>query len=112
MGLPALAATKLPPSYERRRPEESLLYKSVQQNWKTFAAHWQSDSERAALPKYVVKEFEEYLKCGILAHGFLRVKCESCEHEKLVAFSCKKRGFCHSLGGSVWLKRRLILWIM
>ncbi|PIR21864.1 MAG: IS91 family transposase [Deltaproteobacteria bacterium CG11_big_fil_rev_8_21_14_0_20_45_16] len=99
MGLPARITTKLSPYYERRRPEETLLYKTVQENWKTFEANWQTDFDRAALPKYVVKEFEEYLKCGILAHGFLRVKCESCEHEKLVAFSCKRRGFCPSCGG-------------
>ncbi|MBT6586808.1 MAG: hypothetical protein HON77_21155, partial [Gammaproteobacteria bacterium] len=30
--------------------------------------------------------------------GFLRVRCESCHHEKLVAFSCKRRGFCPSCG--------------
>ncbi len=50
------------------------------------------------LPGYVVKEFEDYLKCGRLEHGFLRVRCESCHHEKLVAFSCKRRGFCPSCG--------------
>lgn len=36
------------------------------------------------------------LECGILAHGFLRLRCVSCAHEKLVAFSCKRRGFCLS----------------
>ncbi|MBO6659069.1 MAG: transposase zinc-binding domain-containing protein, partial [Pseudomonadales bacterium] len=36
------------------------------------------------LPGYVVREFEDYLKCGRLEHGFLRVCCESCHHEKLV----------------------------
>ncbi len=50
------------------------------------------------LPGYVVREFEDYLKCGRLEHGFLRVRCESCHHEKLVAFSCKRRGFCPSCG--------------
>jgi len=50
------------------------------------------------LPDFVKKEFYEYLKCGILAHGFLRAKCEECDHEKLVAFSCKRRGFCPSCG--------------
>ena len=35
---------------------------------------------------------------GILAHGFLRVRCAHCAHEKLVAFSCKRRGFCPSCG--------------
>jgi hypothetical protein len=32
-----------------------------------------------------------YLKCGRLEEGFLRVRCEACHAEKLVAFSCKKR---------------------
>jgi len=51
-----------------------------------------------SLPGYVVREFEDFLKCGRLVHGFLRVRCESCHHEKLVAFSCKRRGFCPSCG--------------
>ena len=51
-----------------------------------------------ALPGYVQREFEEYLKCGRLEHGFLRVRCDSCHAEHLVAFSCKRRGFCPSCG--------------
>ena len=50
------------------------------------------------LPMYVRSEFEEYLKCGRLEHGFLRVRCEDCHNEFLVAFSCKRRGFCPSCG--------------
>lgn len=50
------------------------------------------------LPGYVGQEFEEYLKCGRFEHGFLRVHCDSCHAEHLVAFSCKKRGFCPSCG--------------
>jgi hypothetical protein len=50
------------------------------------------------LPEFVKDEFEAYLECGILAHGFLRVRCAGCAHEKLVAFSCKRRGFCPSCG--------------
>ncbi|MGA0266870.1 MAG: transposase zinc-binding domain-containing protein, partial [Lysobacterales bacterium] len=50
------------------------------------------------LPAFVRQEFEDYLKCGLLEHGFLRVKCGSCRHEHLVAFSCKRRGFCPSCG--------------
>ena len=43
-------------------------------------------------------EFDAFLECGILAHGFLRVRCGDCGHDKLVAFSCKWRGFCPSCG--------------
>lgn len=41
------------------------------------------------LPDYVHREFEDYLKCGRIEHGFLRVRCESCHAEHLVAFSCR-----------------------
>ncbi len=50
------------------------------------------------LPEYVEAEFDAYLKCGRLEEGFLRLRCEQCHAEKLVAFSCKKRGFCPSCG--------------
>ena len=43
-------------------------------------------------------EFDAFLECGILAHGFLRLRCGECGHEKLVAFSCKRRGICPSCG--------------
>jgi len=40
----------------------------------------------------VERDFTRYLECGVLAHGFARVRCESCKDELLVAFSCKGRG--------------------
>jgi hypothetical protein len=46
------------------------------------------------LPVCVQEEFEACLKCGWLAEGFLRVRCEMCHAEKLVAFGCRKRGVC------------------
>lgn len=47
---------------------------------------------------YIQEEFEAYLKCGVLNNGFLRVSCQDCHRERLVAFSCKRRGFCPSCG--------------
>jgi len=43
-------------------------------------------------------EFDAFLEFGILAHGFLRLRCGECGHDKLLAFSCKRRGFCPSCG--------------
>ena len=40
--------------------------------------------------------YRQYLKCGILAHGFARVYCANCGHDFLVAFSCKGRDICPS----------------
>ena len=83
--------------YKRHCPEKTLLYQIVQENLLTFYQQMEREYENG-LPDFVKKEFEEFLKCGVLAHGFLRVQCESCYHEKLVAFSCKRRGFCPSCG--------------
>lgn len=85
------------PIYERHQPETTTLYKLVQANWLSFQEQVERDLGYP-LPEFVVKEFEAYLRCGILAHGFLRAQCSSCHHEMLVAFSCKKRGFCPSCG--------------
>ena len=51
-----------------------------------------------SFPRYVRKEFDEYLKCGRLEYGFLRLRCGICHAERLLAFSCKRRGFCPSCG--------------
>ena len=82
--------------YERHKPEKTLLHQIIKQYYPEFIEHMAQQSKN--LPKYVRAEFEEYLKCGCLEHGFLRVKCASCQHERLVAFSCKRRGFCPSCG--------------
>ena len=84
-------------SYERRRPEETTLYQVVQEQFETFLAQGEAKTG-TGLPEFVKDEFEAFLECGILAHGFLRVRCAGCSHEKFVAFSCKRRGFCPSCG--------------
>jgi hypothetical protein len=55
-------------------------------------------AQGATLPEYVQREFDDYLKCGRLEYGFLRLRCDTCHAERLVAFSCKRRGFCPSCG--------------
>ena len=82
--------------YERHRPEGTLLYQLVEEYYPVFEAQWAAEGKVS--PDYVRREFEDYLKCGRLEHGFLRVRCESCCAEHLVAFSCKRRGFCPSCG--------------
>jgi Transposase zinc-binding domain/Putative transposase len=91
------APTAHPCHYERRRPEETTLYRLVQEHLETFLAQVETESG-SGLPEFVKDEFDAFLKCGILAHGFLRLRCSECAHEQLVAFSCKRRGFCPSCG--------------
>jgi hypothetical protein len=72
-----------PPGYERHRPEATLLYALVERYHSELVAA--REAAGRPLPKYVQQEFEAYLKCGRLEHGFLRVRCEDCHAEKLVA---------------------------
>jgi hypothetical protein len=85
-----------PPGYTRHCPEATLLYQLVERYSPELVAA--REAAGRPLPKYVQDEFAAYLKCGRLEHGFLRVRCEDCHAEKLVAFSCKRRGFCPSCG--------------
>jgi hypothetical protein len=54
--------------------------------------------ERPA-PRFVERELRAFLRCGVLAHGFVRVHCPGCGLDRVVAFSCKGRGVCPSCGG-------------
>ena len=35
--------------------------------------------------RFVEREVRAYLACGVLAHGFLRVHCDGCGHDRRVA---------------------------
>ncbi|WP_233262300.1 transposase zinc-binding domain-containing protein [Vitiosangium sp. GDMCC 1.1324] len=81
-------------AYRRRRPEGTVLYEAVRDNLATLLE--EASEVGRGLPRYVERDFARYLECGVLAHGFARVRCESCKDELLVAFSCKGRGVCPS----------------
>lgn len=93
--------------YTRHQPEKTLLYQVIEESYPKFLSHV-AESDKT-LPQYVQNEFEEYLKCGRLEHGFLRVQCASCCHELSVAFSCKGRGFCPSCGGKRMVESAALL---
>ncbi len=83
--------------YERHEPEETLLHEVVREQLEGFLAS--SRCRDPAPPRFVEQELRPFLRCGVLAHGFLRLHCDDCGHDRLVAFSCKRRGFCPSCGG-------------
>lgn len=87
------------PTYQPRDPSATVLYQVVAEHLETFLAGIDADPTAKGLPTYVRDEFQAYLECGILAHGFLRLRCDTCPHQMLLAFSCKKRGFCPSCAG-------------
>jgi len=86
-------------TYEPRDPSSTVLYKMIADHLETFLASCEAEPDAKGLPAYVERELYDYLQCGVLAHGFLRLGCDTCQHEMLLAFSCKRRGFCPSCAG-------------
>jgi hypothetical protein len=80
--------------YERHNPQKNLLYQIIHRHWSSFAA--QCEANAHPVPNFIKKEFEAYLRCGVLDYGFVRVYCQECRYDRLIGFSCKKRGFCGS----------------
>ena len=100
MSLAALAPPRpAADAYRPRRPEATVLYQVVARHLTTFLDESDSADGGSGLPGFVRREFLAYLDCGILAHGFLRVRCGRCREDLLVPFSCKGRGICPSCGG-------------
>jgi Transposase zinc-binding domain len=93
-----------PVHYERHRPEQSTLYRLVQQHAATFFAEVEA-AAGADLPQFVKDEFDAFLECGILAHGLLRLRCGDCGHDKRVAFSRRARRRGLPLVCRLWPKR-------
>ncbi len=76
-----------------------MLHQVVREHLEPFLRAAAAAGEGVGLPQFVEREFREFLTCGVLAHGFARVRCDGCAYEHLVPFSCKGRGFCPSCGG-------------
>jgi len=85
--------------YVPRPPTTGVLYGVVRTHLAEFLAAVDTQTDGGDLPRFVVNEFRKFLRCGVLSHGFARVRCGDCAFERLVPFSCKRRGFCPSCGG-------------
>jgi hypothetical protein len=84
--------------YERHQPEKTLLYEVVRETLETFLSN--ASEHGAPVARFVEREIRAYLDCGILARGFLRLHCDACGRDRVLAFSCcKGRALCPSCGG-------------
>ena len=83
--------------YAPRRPETTVLYGVVQHHVETWLRN--ARLQDRAVPRFVERELRAFLDCGIRDNGFLRLHCDAYGLDRVVAFSCKGRGFCPSCGG-------------
>ena len=74
-----------------------MVHGLVRDHFAAFAEQIQEGGR--SLPRYVVAEFEAFVRCGVLACGFMRARGPSGGFDRRVAFSCKHRGVCSICGG-------------
>jgi hypothetical protein len=56
-------------TYQRRQPEQTVLYRTIAAHLPTFLARTAGADGTGGWPAFVRREFEGYLRCGILRHG-------------------------------------------
>lgn len=110
-------APACPRPYTPRRPEDSPLYRVLADHFERLEHVHEERFERTHGPLRPAarRAAARFLDCGLLEHGFARVRCEACRAEFLVAFRCKGRQFCPSCHArrlaewSLWLDEHLLL---
>ena len=85
-------------TYRPRRPRDSPLFRLVERHLEELLRVWPERFARQHGPLRAVVErvLREFLRCGLLEHGFARLWCGECRRSVLVAFSCRGRSFCPS----------------
>ena len=89
-------------TYQPRDTEHSVLHAVIREHLEPFLREVSDRGDGSGLPRFVEQEFREFLTCGVLTHGFTRLRCADCTFERLLPFSCKRRGFCRAVGGGAW----------
>jgi hypothetical protein len=56
-------------TYQRRQPEQTVLYRAIATHLPTFLARTAGEDGPGGWPAFVRREFEAYLRCGVLEHG-------------------------------------------
>ena len=85
-------------AYRARNPRKSPLWQCSHRHFAVFKEMYSEKYQphygrlRSIIPEVVHK----FLECADLQRGFARIRCDHCEHEYLLAFSCKSRWFCPS----------------
>jgi hypothetical protein len=76
-----------------------VLHQLVRAHIDRFLSETAAATDGTGLPRFIEREFGDFLGCGRLERGFARVRCDACRFERLVPFSCKARAICPSCGG-------------
>ncbi len=84
-------------TYQPRQPQETVLHGLVTDHLTELReSFYDHDGQGAGIPKFVEKEFEEFLTCGDPNAGFILLACTTCLRRHALPFSCRGRAICSS----------------
>ena len=75
----------VPPVYQPRDPSGTVLYQVIADHLATFLATLAADPTATGLPEYVIEKFYASLQGRVLAHGFVRLGCDTRPQRMLLA---------------------------
>jgi hypothetical protein len=61
--------------YRPRAAEHTVLYRVIDEHLDAFLEMARRHADGTPLPAFVEQEFRDFLTCGVLAHGFARLRC-------------------------------------
>ena len=73
--------------YQPRHAEAGVVHGVIREHLDDVLRAAANRADGAGLPESIAREFREFLTCGVLAHGFARVRCERCAFGHLLPFS-------------------------
>ena len=76
------------PVYRPRDAEHTVLHQVIAEHLEGFLRAVAEAGDGVGLPKFVEREFREFLLCGVFEAGVARFQCEGCAREHLLPFSC------------------------
>jgi hypothetical protein len=68
--------------YRPRDAEHAVLHRVLDEHLDAFLETTRRQADGVRLPAFVEQEFCDFLTCGILAHGFARLRCTECTLER------------------------------
>jgi hypothetical protein len=67
----------------RRAPEHGVLHLVVRDHLQNFLWELDRREHERGTPLFVKREFQRFVRCGVLAHGFARFRCTGCGTDRV-----------------------------
>lgn len=68
-----------------------MLQAIIREHLEPFFRVTSDRGDESGLPRFVEQELGEFFTCGVLAHGFTRLRCADCTFEGLLPFSASAK---------------------